>query len=339
MYIRHQFAGCIVLMVVLCMLSAFGPLTTQISRASSTARHEPAKDTQPILPQKLAAQARVPASTRSIYESTTDADTMHNQGCSAAQGAPGLLILDWGQPVYFGNNIYGTYAFGGHDDTDTDILHAVANFAQGVWYCRSSSTNIAIAIGESNYYSDHAIPLTSAAWYADGQQWGMLVNSLQSFITNNHYTVVGTNGAGELEVEWANFTLTSSLVNGYNSVTSHLYFDFGDDSPGWWSNYQVWYVAYGARDNVPLPEIFYNSDATYDWEALDVWACRFEGGPIYIKGTISENVAGTNSSNLAFNDLYNAEGSNSCTAQDLPGMIFSTEIYHTSKSDTTSPKG
>src|SRR5947209_8758659 len=240
---------------------------------------------------------------------------MYNQGCRAAHGAPGLIILDWGQPVYLGNNTYGTYDFGGHLDSDTAILHAVANFAQGVWSCRTGSTNIAIGIGQSNYYSGNSIPLTTAAWYADGQQWGNLVNTVQSFISNNHYTVVGSNGAGDLEVEWETFALTSSLVNGYNSVTRHAYFDFGDDSPGWWSNYQVWYVAYGATDNFPLPEIYYNADATYDWEPLAVRACRYEGGPINFKGTMSENASGTNSPGQAFIDMYNAEASNSCTAR------------------------
>ena len=130
-------------------------------------------------------------------------------------------------------------------------------------------------------------------------------------------------------MEWANFKLTSSLVNGYNSVTRHLYFDFGDDSPGWWTNEQVWYVAYGAPDDLPLPEIFYKADAVKDWEVLSVWACNHEGGPINFKGTISEFVSHTNSAAQAFTDMYNAEASNSCTARALSGMIFSTEIYHT----------
>ncbi|GAC1342153.1 MAG: hypothetical protein NVSMB27_00640 [Ktedonobacteraceae bacterium] len=329
MPIRRRFAGHIVLLAALCLLIGFNALMTHITQASSPPWHKSAKDTLQILPKKLASQSSVPATTTSIYETTTDAVQMDNQGCRAAYGAPGLIILDWGQPVYFGNGTYGTYDFGGNDDTDTAILHAVANFAQGVWDCRTGSTNIALGIGESNYYSDHAIPLTTAAWYADGQQWGLLVNRVQSFLTTNRYTVVGANGAGDLEVEWSDFTLTSSLVNGYNSVTSHVYFDFGDDSPGWWSNEQVWYVAYGARDNLPLPEIYYNGDAIYDWESLDVWACRYEGGPIYFKGIMSEYVTGTNSPAQAFTDLYNAEASNSCTARDLPGMIFSTEIYHT----------
>jgi hypothetical protein len=328
MHVQRQFASLITLLIVLFMLTTFSVLAAPLSHASSTPGRGPAKDNVQILPQKLKSQGRVPANTVSIYESTTNATAMYNQGCSAAHGAPGLIILDWGQPVYMNNNIYGTYDFGGHDDTDTAILHASANFAQGVWYCRTASTNIAIAVGQSNYFSAQAIPLTTAAWYADGQQWGTMVNNLQSFITNNHYNVVGANGAGDLEVEWENFTLTSSLVNGYNSVSSRVYFDFGDDSPGWWSNYQVWYVAYGARDNFPLPEIFYNADATYDWEPLSVWACSYAGGPIYFKGVISEAVSGTNSPVQAFSDMYNAEASNGCTARDLAGMIFSTEIYH-----------
>src|SRR5947209_4399378 len=187
MHIRRQFAAHIVLLVVLCMLIGFGALTARVSRASSTPLHQPAKDSLSILPKKLTSQSGVPGNTISLYESTTNAVTMYNQGCRAAHGAPGLIILDWGQPVYLGNNTYGTYDFGGHDDSVTAILHAVANFAQGVWYCRTSSTDIAIGIGESNYYSDYSMPLTTAAWYAQGQQWGMMVNSLQSFLNYNHY--------------------------------------------------------------------------------------------------------------------------------------------------------
>src|SRR5437879_732433 len=190
MHIRHQFASRLIPLVVLCMLIGFSAHPTQASQASSTLssrpENRPGKGTLQILPKKLTDQMLGSANTMSIYESTTDAATMYKQGCSAAHGAPGLLILDWGQPVYFGNNTYGTYDFGGHDDTDTAILHAVANFAQGVWYCRTSTTDIAIAVGESNYYSANAIPLTTAAWYADGQQWGTMINNLQSFLTNNH---------------------------------------------------------------------------------------------------------------------------------------------------------
>jgi hypothetical protein len=324
---RHQLACRIGLLVVLCMLISFNALTKQVAHAASTQGHRPTKDSLQILPLRKTSQD-TPTSTVSLYESTTDAATMYNQGCNAARGTPGLIILDWGQPVYFGNNIYGTYDFGGNDDTDDSIMHAVADFAQGAWSCRTPSSDIAIGIGESNYYSGNAIPLTTAAWYADGQQWGILVNSVQSFISDNSYSIVGANGAGDLETGWENFTLTSSLVNGYNSVTSHIYFDFGDDAPGMWTNYQVWYVADGAADNLPLPEIYYSGNATDDWGPLDQWACLNEGGPMYFKGTMSQNDSATLSPTQSFSTLYNALTSNSCTASNLSSMIFSTQIFY-----------
>lgn len=326
---RRQLVSLIALLLVsgCCVFAGLNIHPQQKAQASSPVQYVPAKKPFAILPGTLQSH-HMPINTISLYESTTNAAAMRSQGCSAARKAPGLIVLDWGQPVYFGNGTYGTYDFGGHDDTDTAIFHAVATFAQGIWLCRTRTTNIALAIGESNYYSGHAIPLTNAAWYADGQQWGRMINNIQSFLTNNHYNIIGVHGAGDLEVEWLSFALTKSLVDGYNSVTSHLYFDFGDASPGWWSNYQIWYVAYGARDNVPLPEIYYTADATYDWAALSRWACSYASGPIYFKGAMSENLWGTNSPNKAFSDLYNALAANGCTAKYLSGMIFSTEIYH-----------
>jgi hypothetical protein len=167
-YLRRQLAGPVTFLVVLCMLAAFNIFTPTASHATAKLYRKPTKDTLQFLPQKLKSPADTPARTISIYESTTNAATLQKQGCQAAHQVPGLIILDWGQPVYFGNNIYGTYDFGGNDDTDTAIMHAVSNFAQGVWNCHVSSTNIALGIGESNYFSDHALPLTTAAWYADG---------------------------------------------------------------------------------------------------------------------------------------------------------------------------
>ncbi len=295
-----------------------------------------AKDTLQILPKPLPlrrgsalsqtnAWSAMPTTT-SLYEATTDAGTVYAQGCKAAHGSPGLTVLDWGQPVYMGNGHYGTYDFGRHDDSDDAILHAVANFVRGIWSCRTPSTNIALALGESNYHSGNALPLTPAAWYADGQQWGNLVNSAQSFVVNNHYTVVGIYGAGDLETQWNTFALTKSLVDGYNNTSSRIFFDFGDDAPGYWTNYQVWYVAYGAHDNLPLAEIYYNADATYDWEALNLWACSHMGGPMYIRGVMSTLIGNTPAQ--AWTALYQAEAANACTARTIPWLTFSTYIAY-----------
>jgi spore maturation protein CgeB len=129
-------------------------------------------------------------------------------------------------------------------------------------------------------------------------------------------------GAGDLETGWNSFSLTSSIVNGYNSTSTISYFDFGDDAPGNWSYYQSWYIAYGARDNLPLPEIYYDADATYDWQILNQWACNTMGGPMYIRGAMSTFIG--NTSAQAWTAMYNATASNACTARTLPWYTFST---------------
>src|SRR5260370_26460068 len=139
MHLRRQFAGPVTFLVVLCMLAAFNILTPTASHATTKPYRKSAKDNMQILPNKLKSPSDTPARTISIYESTTNAATLQNQGCKAAHQAPGLIIIDWGQPVYFGNNIYGTYDFGGNDETDKAILHAVCNVAEGVWHFHLSS--------------------------------------------------------------------------------------------------------------------------------------------------------------------------------------------------------
>jgi len=328
-YLASLFLIC---MVGLSILASHGLSPLQASHAAGQSPPE-TKGTRQLLPKPslhtnpnfrwIHGQGIVPMTT-SLYEATTDAHTMYMQGCRAAHGAEGIVILDWGQPVYLGNGQYGTYDFGGHDDADTDILHASANFVLGVWACRTPITNIALALGESNYYSGNALPLTSAAWYADGQQWGQLVNNLNSFVVSNHYNVLGIYGAGDLETGWQTFALTSSLVNGYNNTSSLTYFDFGDDAPGYWTNYQTWYIAYGAHNSLPLPEIYYNADAIYDWQALNIWACTYMGGPMYIRGVMSTTIGNTPAQ--AWTAMYQASASNACTARTLPWMTFSTYI-------------
>lgn len=267
--------------------------------------------------------ASAPAHTTSHYESSTSAATLQSQGCSAAKGAAGVVVLDFGEPDYSGG-AYGTYDFGGHFDSDTAIFHAVANFVLGAWNCRVSSTNLAVAIGTSNYAG--GISSTSSTWYTAGQDWGNLVNNEQSYISSNGYNnVIGAYGADDLETEWASYTLSSNFVKGYNNKTSRVFFDYGDDTPGYWTSYDVWYVSYGAAADVPLPEIYYNADATSDWEQLSIWACNNEGGPIHFRGVMTEYPTG-NSPATGWDDMYNAEGASSCTAAARSSLIFSTNI-------------
>ncbi len=311
----------------------FSSTAAQAATAPTSAT-TPAKWNAAILPGPLSGSltahtvstsaSNVVLTTSSIYEKTTDVNTLYAQGCRAASSAPGIIVLDWGQPYYLGKGVYGTYHFGGRAVSDSTILLAVKSFAQGVWACRTASTNLAIALGESNYASSYAIPLTTAAWYADGQQWGNLVNQAQSFVAASHHDkVIGFYGAGDLETEWSSFALASSLVNGYNQASARLYFDFGDDTPGYWTNAQVWYVAYGAKNNLPLPEIYYNVNAN-SWASVSRWACTNKGAPMAIRGVMTTTVG--NSAAQSWSAMYQALAANSCTAKALPQLLFSTKI-------------
>ncbi len=262
-----------------------------------------------------------PSNTTSYYESTTYYGTLQNQGCTAARGPSGVVVLDFGEPDYSGGT-YGTVDFGNHFDSDNAIYHAVANFAYGAWNCRVSTTNLAVAIGTSNYPGGY-VP----SWNSAGSAWAGLVNEEQSYIASVGYqNIIGAYGADDIETEWASYSASSSFVSGYNASSSRIFFDYGDDTPGYWSNSQVYYVAYGAAANWPLPEIYYNADATQDWAPLAAWSCtNGSSGTMHFKGTMSEYPTG-NTPSAAFNDLYNALGAYSCLVNTRGTMIFSTNI-------------
>lgn len=288
----------------LCMLLLLGVAGTTTFLAAHAASARPA--------------VTAPASTRSYYESTTNAGTLYSQGCSAAKGPSGLVVLDFGQPAYSGG--YGTLDFANSFVSDTAILHAAANFALGVWQCRPRSSHfITVAIGTSNHGGQVS--------YNAGLAWGNMVSSVEKYIQNNKYTsAIGADGAIDAETEWNSFSVTSNFVNGYNHTSNKRWlWDYGDDTPGFWSDYDVWYVSYGAGNERPLPEIYYNADATQDWAPVAQWACS-TGRHMLFGGVMAEAVSGTNSPAAAFSALYNALGTNACTRTDRNAMTHTTDI-------------
>lgn len=273
-----------------------------------------------------------PRHTVSIYEQTVSSSTLQQQGCKAAAGPAGLVVLDFGEPAYK-NGTYGVGLFpNGTFASDDDVLHASANFVYGSWNCRSKNTNITLAIGTSNYNGQ--LGSDTSKWAAAGMDWGLVVISVQSYIVNSGYGGQFTAwGADDIEVAsgWATYNETVNFVNNYNDHSPQTFVDYGDDpggaNPSPWTAQQLWYVASGATDDVALPEIYYNADATQDWEPLDQWACANEGGAMKIIGTMSEYPSGnSNRPGMAFKDMYNAMGASSCTANARGELVYSTNI-------------
>ena len=295
-----------------------------------------------------------PPTTQSIYEFTDDPHILHSQGCQEDKVAPyGLVILDWAAPQYVpGRNEYGTTPWGGPTLTDTDIGKLVESFIQGVWDCRQPTTNFAIGIGTSNSGSCAWCPdavdpnETQSGWYHAGEAWGNMVNQVQQFITNKGMGgQMVADGADDMEddgpPDWTNFANTKTFVDGYNVATKQLLFDFGDDTGGNtpvppWTVDQIWYLAYGAPDDVPLPEI-YGEGWAYGWEQVNQWACQNEHGPMRIIGTMDEaplpyDAPGTHSTDpwLPIGDswkvMHQYISSDSCTSPMASSLTLSTNI-------------
>ena len=323
MRLRHLSIRFIVLLMSLCLLVGVTAGRSAITHAASN----PTKGHVKLLPKMAGVGPLVsaPNHTTSYYESTTSSSTLKSQGCSAARGPKGIVVLDFGEPFLSGST-YGTYLFGGGGfASDGAITTAAENFAIGAWGCRTSSSSFTLAIGTSNYNGDLG-GASNSTWNTAGRHWGGLVDNVNSYINSRNYSLImAVSGAGDIEVEWASYGQSSNFVSGYNSTSSLFLFDYGDDTPGYWTNAQVYYVAYGAADDLPLPEIYYNADATQDWEPLSYWACSNEGGPIAFIGTMAESPTG-NTPAQAWTDMYNAEGAHSCTAAVRSDLAYSTNI-------------
>jgi hypothetical protein len=295
----------------LCLGLLFALGGTAFPQVTQAATSHPSRPLQPS----------PPPYTTSIYETTTNYTTLYNQGCSAGQSNEyGLIVLDFGEPDLHGTT-YGTYDFGGNFDSDYAIGHAVANFARGFWNCSPSTAAVDIGIGTSNYNGVGQY-WTNSQWYTAGQMWAKVVNGVANYIVNSGFSSrVNADGADDIEVEWATPAQSESFVNGFAStVESHHYFyDYGDDSGGTnpgngWGAYDVWYCAYGAAPNYPVPEIYFNADATLDWEPLDQWAVANEGGPMYIIGVMTSYPYG-NTPDEGWTDMWNALASDPNTYQ------------------------
>ncbi len=287
-------------------LGATGTATLLIGRSAHAASTQP--------------NVTAPRSTVSYYENSANPTTLHNQGCSASKGAAGLVVLDFGEPASLGGGNYGTIDFANGALSDNTIFHAAANFALGAWQCRPKTAHlVTVAIGTSNFGSS----VTSAA----GVAWAKMVNSAESYVTTSKYTsAVAVVGADDIEVEWSSFAAASNFVKGYNSATKQSLVDYGDGTQGFWSEFDIWYVSSGAGpQEEALPEIYFNADATLDWEVIANSNCS-AGRKLRFAGAMAEAVSGTNSPAAAFSVMYNALGSSACSKADRATMKYTTNI-------------
>ncbi|GCE30935.1 hypothetical protein KDA_64190 [Dictyobacter alpinus] len=272
-----------------------------------------------------------PAYTTSYYKTTLNSTTMQNEGCTAAHGNPGLVVLDYGEQ-YFSGGSYGALLISANTfASDSSIQSNVIDFLRGANSCSIQSTQLKVAVGTSNYNSQH---LTTAQLSAAGKAWAGIVNATNDYIHLNQRIQVY--GADDIELGYSTYQEAKSFVDGFTTSTSATLVDYGDDpagasgdgSAGNWTPAQVWYVSSGAPHTAALPEIYYSGN-TPEWQALSAWACTNKGSALNIIGTMAQN--GYQSSYMpaeSWQSLYTAlsNSSNSCVRASASKLLYSTNI-------------
>lgn len=263
-----------------------------------------------------------PFITRSYYEHTDDTTTLWNQGCDAGNaGANGLVILDFGRQAY-SNGAYGTFDFGDHFDPYGDVLAAAESYADGFWVCTPvNGPYMTIAIGTVNNcpvghscayqitsYDGSATPNFKTA----GTHLGNYVDAFNNYITSPPSYGSQESGSGAYDAEPGydpDYSSTYNFTIGYNNGTGWPFFDDGSADPGVWSLDKSYYVAYGALDDFPLPEIYY-SDLAPEWEQISNWgAANGTYGRMWFEGPTVEQRDGYScglTGHAAYDALLNA---------------------------------
>jgi hypothetical protein len=207
---------------------------------------------------------------------------------------------------------------------------------------------------------------TQSGWYQSGVAWGKLVNQVQNFVVQSKMTSdLIVDGADDLEEgivfdpgwdqyqSWGTAYHSIAFVDGYDNATDQLLYDFGDDEginadiPGsesysaalalWnqnmphggndWTRQNLWYIAFGAKDVLPVPEIYYRPMATYDWEPLSIWACKNKGQPILFIALMNEYPYYDSASPPdEWGYMTDALNSDACTKPMLSKLLFITRI-------------
>jgi len=291
---------------------------------------------------------------RTAYINTDGGSVIYNLGCQKGaqdKSTPGkqdsVVVLDFGSPAT--NNVeYGTSLFGIGFIRNSEIIPRALMYAQGYYVCSDSDreSHLTLAIGTTNY----GTWLTSGNnAYNHGQAWASMVNEVNAlFVLSGYAGQVTAVGASDIELTWNSPSVSINWVNGYDSANLYDMYDYGDlagcpsrdrtTSTCWppWTMDNVWYVAYGAAPNYPLPLIYANSGVNArQWSWLSKWALTNKGYRMDIVGSFTQCQACLQrSGDASCPDLDNkpAEGwqqlySSLITDGVSQGLRWSTDIY------------
>ena len=258
-------------------------------------------------PSASSAASVSPTETTSYFEDNANPHSLFARGSVAGRAdAEGIVILDFGRPADNGITA-GTLDFNGSFVSLGAVAGGVRAFVRGYYKNTPANTAIDVAIGTNNSCGTGQPcgkticgcsnePESFGAW---GEQFASTVESTGEWASeyrsaNGLTDDVRIVGADDAEPGYdPAFQNTYDLLLGFASAVGGSFptmVDFGSADAHYWSEKELFEVAFGFPADVPMPEIYY-SDQVGEWSALIRYA-RSRGKDLTIFGVLADKVGG-----------------------------------------------
>jgi len=267
-----------------------------------------------------------------FYVTSTSASDIETIGCNQ-----GTSDLDGNYPYRLSLFDFGAQLSDGSGSTlitavnvTTAQIKALAEDYAANWYgCTVTdfTTFNTIVVGTNNSRA-------SANTSSDGEAWANMIDSLNTWASNQGYTgQLSFSGGNDMEPSWGGSSSAPDTINWSNSYDTHsaggLMFDYGsaDGCPqsshdngncnNGWDQQNIYNVSYGTPDAVPLPEIYFNG-MQQEWQEISWWGVS-DHGAYFIEGPMNEHDLDSSSytHTQAWDNLWNTLNAHDATAQNL----------------------
>ncbi len=268
------------------------------------------------------ATAAVPATTTSYYERTASLKTLYRQGEKAGKAAAqGIVILDFGRPGVDGPR-FGTMAYSGAFVSFAAIKAGVKSYIRAYYRYAPPYTKLNVAVGTNNSCGagqpcgktlSCGCPDEPPNFVAWGRHFALTVEQVDNWAgalrAQHGYTdQVRAVAADDAEPAYdPGFQNTFDVLKGYANFVDGTFppmVDFGSAESNYWTKAQLLQVAYGFRPDVPMPQIYYATQAD-QWAGLLQYAKARFGKMVHIYGVLTMG-AGTNTPQIAYADMLQA---------------------------------